>query len=342
MARRVRLEFAPGVILEFVNRDRGLDFVSRLAEKGTRLPFVVYGPEGCGKTAFLKQAMLLLEEHGYSVVYASPLQREAREALVYSSSLRDIIREVLHALPEPYSSIADVALRIASYAIRRLSKPRLALLLDDVFQAIGLERIEAYVKSLLNLIEHPPSDYDRIVVIVASSEGLSRERLARHAWTSTRMMWNMSRDGFQELYGRLPGPKPGFEQAWRATGGNPRLLAKFYQVGWDMGVLIDEIVEEKELVRLVGMLGGDEIRLLRDALVDPDVLLEHLSLEWGRRLERLLIEYNLVARVYRRSEHLWVDEPPPRRDEELGIGEFYAWQAPIYRDALKTLIGMRR
>jgi len=42
------------------------------------------------------------------------------------------------------------------------------------FQAIGLERAEVYVKSLLNLIEYPPEQYERIVIIVATSEGFSR------------------------------------------------------------------------------------------------------------------------------------------------------------------------
>ena len=338
MVRRVKLGLAPGVVVEFVDRDRGLGQVSEVADRGTRLPLVVYGPEGCGKTAFLRQAVLLLEERGYSVIYVSPLQRDARDVLVYSESLRSLVRDVLKAVPEPYSRIADVAVHLAVYIVRRVSRPRLALLLDDVFQAIGLERVEAYVKTLLNLIEHPPGDYERIVVVVASGEGLSRERLARHSWISPRMMWNMGVEGFRALYGRLPGEKPSFHEVWRLTGGNPRLLARLYQVGWDAGALVDELVEEKELTRLIGALGGRERRLLSEVLEDPDALIEHLGEEAGRRLERLLVEYNLVSRVYRRSAHLWIDYVPPRRDHELGIGELYAWQAPVYRDAVRRVV----
>jgi chromosomal replication initiation ATPase DnaA len=51
---RIRLEFAPGVETEFVDRDRALAQVVEWAERGTWAPFVIFGPEGCGKTAFLK------------------------------------------------------------------------------------------------------------------------------------------------------------------------------------------------------------------------------------------------------------------------------------------------
>ncbi len=59
--------------------------------------------------------------------------------------------------------------------LRRLRRPRLAVLLDDVFQAVGVETAEGYVKMLLNLIKYPPGDYERIFVMVASGEGLARE-----------------------------------------------------------------------------------------------------------------------------------------------------------------------
>ncbi len=44
-----------------------------------------------------------------------------------------------------------------------------------VFQAIVLDIAVAYVKGLLNMIEHPVYDYGNIVVLVAASERISRE-----------------------------------------------------------------------------------------------------------------------------------------------------------------------
>jgi len=48
-----------------------------------------------------------------------------------------------------------------------------ALLVDEVFQSIGIERAKIYTKMLLNLIEHPPGDYEKIVAVVTTSEGVS-------------------------------------------------------------------------------------------------------------------------------------------------------------------------
>ena len=72
MLRRVRLSFA-GLEVEFVDRERALKQIEELAEKGTYPVHVVYGPEGCGKTALLRQAKAMLEEEfGYYVVYVNP------------------------------------------------------------------------------------------------------------------------------------------------------------------------------------------------------------------------------------------------------------------------------
>jgi len=46
---------------------------------------------------------------------------------------------------------------------------------------------------LLNLIEYPPGDYEKIVVLVTSSEGMSRRRVGRHSWATFRILWNMSK-----------------------------------------------------------------------------------------------------------------------------------------------------
>ena len=49
--KRARLHFI-GRVVEFVDRDRALEWIRELAVKGTPLVHVVYGPEGCGKTLF--------------------------------------------------------------------------------------------------------------------------------------------------------------------------------------------------------------------------------------------------------------------------------------------------
>jgi hypothetical protein len=54
-----------------------------------------------------------------------------------------------------------------------------AVLADEVFQAVGLDKAGIYVKSLLNLIEYPPRSYEKIVALAATREGVTREEIGK-------------------------------------------------------------------------------------------------------------------------------------------------------------------
>jgi predicted AAA+ superfamily ATPase len=54
---RIKLPFTPGIEVESMDKDRGLKQIRDFAERGTRLPVVVPGPEGCGKTSWLRQPL---------------------------------------------------------------------------------------------------------------------------------------------------------------------------------------------------------------------------------------------------------------------------------------------
>ena len=51
-------------------------------------------------------------------------------------------------------------------------------------------------------------------------------------------------------------------------------------------------------------------------------------------MERNLILYN----IYEREQIFWIDQPPPERDPELGIGRNVAWQTPIHREAVRRAL----
>ena len=338
MYRRVKLILTKDLEVEFTDREKALSQIEDIARKGTRFPLTIYGPEGCGKTALFKQAKAILEEHGYNVVYVNPLAREVGGILQYSTSIRDVVRDVLKLFPDPFSKIVDVAISIAGEVMRRLKKPRIAVLMDDLFQAIGLNKAEAYTKTLLNLIEYPPGDYENIVVLVSSSEGVTRDRIGRHRWATIRVMWNMGRRGFRELYDKIPGRKPVFEETWRWAGGNPSILAKLIEVNWSRSQLVDEIVRARKLDKLVMRLSSEELEILKQAIEDPDIVFKKLGEEAGYSLEKKLVELNLITEIWDREEYLWIDAPPPLKDLELGIGKHYAWQTPVHRDAVRKAI----
>uniref|UniRef100_A0A7C5YTM3 Uncharacterized protein n=1 Tax=Ignisphaera aggregans TaxID=334771 RepID=A0A7C5YTM3_9CREN len=57
----------------------------------------------------------------------------------------------------------------------------------------------------------------------------------------------------------------------------------------------------------------------------------------------MLVELNLVIdNIEGREEWYWIDEPPPEKDRELGIGRYIAWQTPLHREAVKTTLKKSR
>ncbi|WP_054854430.1 ATP-binding protein [Vulcanisaeta distributa] len=335
--RRIRLNLAPDLQVEFADRERALSRIKYWAEHGMGVVQVVYGPEGCGKTAWLLQAIELLRDYGFDVIYINPIERD----FLAEVGIEDIRRRLIEILRE----VTGDAWARAAWAIIDLVKEliragrrRIAVLADDVFQAIGLDRAAIYIKGgLLGLIEYPPRDYDVVITVAATSEGVSLREIGRHRWADLLAMWNMSREGFRQLYEQIPGVKPNFDEVWRLTGGNPKLLGRLYEINWSVDDVINRLVRGKELISFIQSLNKDDRELLMKALEDPDAL---MSRE-GIPLMNKLVELNLVIdNIYPpRDETLWIDQPPPDKDLGLGIGKYVAWQSPLHRDAVKRTLG---
>lgn len=229
--------------------------------------------------------------------------------------------------------LATLAIDAVKWLVSKWRRGKVAVLVDDAFQAIGPDKAAMYVKALLSLVEYPPEGYERIVTIAATSEGLSRREIGRHRWATIRLMWNMSEKGFEELYEKLPGPKPDFEETWRLTGGNPEMLAKLYEVKWKADAVVAELVRAKELTK-------DFIKkwssYLKRVVEDPQSLWEE---DFPDGLREELIAKNLIVyNIYDRDPWFWIDEPPPEKDLELGIGKDVAWQTPLHREAVRRAV----
>ena len=331
--RRIKLSLVLGLDVDFVDRDVAIQQVIEWAGRGTGFPIVVFGPEGCGKTSWLLQSVEVLREAGFDVIYFNPMRRRF-EVEVGIESLRQHALNVLKQAASEYA-LAKLAWSVIDLAIEaiRHGRGRLAVIVDDAFQYLDKREAALIIKGMLELIEHPPEHYEKIVAIAATSEGLSREEIGRHLWAHLTPMWNMPKEGFRQLYEELPGSKPPFDDVWRLTGGNPRVLAELYGSGWRTEDVVKRLIDSKYLTT-------DTIRKWRnwltEAIEDPDRL-------WGKDapedLLRWLVEKNLVIyNMHHREPQFWIDEPPPERDPELGIGRHVAWQTPLHREAVRRAL----
>jgi energy-coupling factor transporter ATP-binding protein EcfA2 len=331
--RMVRLPFLPGLQVDFVDRDVAIGQVVEWSERSTRYPVVIFGPEGCGKSAFLRQAAEVLREFGYDVIYVDV----AHMNFIAHTDVNEVVKKLIEVVSEVSGvaqiKLASLAINIIEELLSRWGRKRVAILVDEAFQAIGVEKAGLYVKSLLNLIEYPPGDYERIVAIAATSEGLSREEIGRHRWSIIMPMWNMPKEGFRQLYDKVPGQKPPFEDVWRLTGGNPDMLSKLYLANWDKDAVVTWLIREKKLT-------PDFVVKWRDWLGrvvnDPEAL---WSPDAPEELIRQLMAKNLIVyNIYERKQVFWIDQSPPEKDSELGIGKNVAWQTPLHREAVKRAL----
>jgi predicted AAA+ superfamily ATPase len=144
--KRIKLRFTPKLEVEFVDRDRGIRHVYELAEKGTRFPVVVFGPEGCGKTAWLRQAVEVLKEQGFDSIYIDVL---SKEHIAYTDvkevvdRISDVVADVTGYSP---IKLADLAILLANKLLKRWRKKKIALLIDEVFRLLDWIELKPMLK----------------------------------------------------------------------------------------------------------------------------------------------------------------------------------------------------
>jgi hypothetical protein len=148
-------------------------------------------------------------------------------------------------------------------------------------------------------------------------------------------MWNMPKEGFKELYERIPGPKPSLEDIWRLTGGDSDTLRRLYQGSWRVEPVIERIIEVEKLDEFASSLNSDERTWLCEAIEDPDTLYSRERIP----LFHKLVELDLVVdEIPRRDPLFRINEPPPEKGHELGIGRLAAWQTPLHREAVMRVL----
>jgi len=342
------------VVVRFVDRVEEMDALRRWCSVSRYCPLYIYGPEGCGKTRLVREFVEHVDEvlgGDTLAVYIDALEATSvGRALRFRPSLAtDVAKLIAEALPSVLAGLSPVGTLLAvsipsivEAIARRLTKSflrgrRLVIVVDDVSRAIGLDRVEWYVKWLHELSERLAEDYDlsTVSIIVTTSEGTSLDIVSRHRHAEVRLLWNLDREGFKELLQELkPPPYTDFETVWRLLGGNPgKLIELATRFGWSVEQMMQYHINRIERVidRVKAMNAVNELRELATDIHRA----EREPSEKMLKLIELLIDNNLL--IYKKWM-LLTDKQFTHSDPELGIGEKYAWQTPLYREAVLRIL----
>ncbi|HWQ18074.1 MAG TPA: ATP-binding protein [Sulfolobales archaeon] len=333
----------------FIGRARELEWIRRRNEGQMYLPLFVYGPEGCGKTTLFIEAVRMFNRwfgDGLAIYINAEEDRDPRRIFHLSENLDAVVDAVAESLGISLLKLAGrivadkVGLVVEKIYLRSRGVDRVFVVVDEVVRSLGLRSVEGYAKSLYNAMnfrnESEPL-YGKILNYVAiTSEGRSRDLLSRHSYVSQSYIWNLSKEDYERLYIELvkiyspgdPSRIPSFTTIWRLYGGNPRRLIELAEeFKWDIEAHIESIRLEKGIPGIVHIAREKNlVKRLREAAEDPDSIYRTTGM---LRLARLLVEKNLIMELPR---GLALGNTDPPVNSELGIGENWAWQVPVYRD----------
>ena len=314
----------------FIDREEELGVLRDYAENGFYPVLFIYGPEGCGKTRLLREFISSIEEPGdYITVYLDAQSVGSfEEAVCAPPVVLETFSTAAGAISEPVGRFVARVLPLVVKKVfeRKLRGRRVVIAVDDVARPLGVDVIESYAKKLLDLLEWLMArGAESVLIIATTSEGSSPSILARHSYVVLSELWNLSRDSTEKLLEALNAPEKLYEKVWVLTGGNPRAVISIAAKRWKVDVWFSEVVRN---VRLSSRSIVFRYRSqLRYVVEDIDRVIEFPDLEKG------LIEANLIVPVNRPCLGY-----TPLPDEELGIGEYYAWQIPAYRSALRECL----
>ncbi len=310
--------------VDFVDRDAEIRYLMSVVDRGTAFPVAIYGPEGCGKTALLRYVAKRASKHCSTVViYVDALEQFDLERALFASQhgILDFVKDLV-SIPIGATLARALMSIVAKFAKEFSLRGRnVVIIVDDVYRAIGLEDVDRYTKSLYEWIGYLHERYDvgNVAVILSTSEGVSKRILSRHTYVDIELLWNLPRDGFEELIEQLDPPKGvDIDELWMLTGGNPRALIEVARLNWSTKAWMNRVFEAR-IRRVLHLVNREKLAHLVE---DPDS-----DWEAAEKLEDLELMIEL-----RRSATL---STIPNPDPELGIGRDWAWQLPVYRLLVK-------
>lgn len=346
--------------MKFVNRVKEINALKNWCSHFRYTPLYIYGPEGCGKTRLLREFVKMFNSffNDGIAIYVDALEdKDIRKALLTSTNIMktlnilkaglEVIKDLVSAkvpIGEALAGSTSLLLDVIADKLygKNLKDKHILIIVDDVVNAIGLGKIEWYIKYLYELMQKLNEEYrpEAINFIVTTSEGRSLDLVTRHTYVGVRLLWNLDRNAFEELFYELNPPSNiRFEDIWLMFGGNPRKLIDLAEkYSWNINVMLNDYIELSKRIISETVREG-LLDMLKLTIDNVDTLYSLPFTEPGKggeisKLEEILINNNTIiwkSWTMLHSEGI-------SKDPTIGIGEYYAWQSPLYKNVLANLL----
>ena len=333
---------------KFVNREDELKALTKLAHQGSPSIFYIYGPEGCGKTRLLKEFIQRFDGIG---IYIDALEEEkVDKALIFSpipKETKNLITSIFQQFAGPigrylsrrlWTILDKIAIEV------KIQNRDLVIAIDDVTRAIGLNEIERYIKWLYELRSKIIEEYKpkSVLIIATTSEGYSLNRILRHTYNVTNLIWNLNREAHEELISQLNPPNQKvIDKVWELTAGNPRCTIEIAHLyNWNIDNWLHKL--KQNLRDLANLLKTQNLTKEVLQLIDEPDILDKEPTQKLRKAYEILLQQNLMIYTGITLLSSWVEKDASKKSiqpmPDLGIGKYYAWQIPAYRIVLKELL----
>lgn len=337
-----------------VDRDAEARRVFGIVERGCDRVYVIFGPRGCGKTTFFKCIYEVLQKY-YSNTAWSHYQeptvesiRELKDRLsrefareTFSESLISELLELANATTAiPFSHVVNIVLHIlreVGRILRQRGYEHLIIILDEAYTS-SVEMAVAEVKQFIEISYNIMKDIEKIyglktsIFVVTRYETIVNSLMRASSKCSFSMMWNLDKVSTEKLCrirGHLQGPD--LDTLYKITGGNPRELEFLISNGirrWIYEVTSRVVMNSKVRELLLNEKYREALRQLVNNVDELDYVDENVR--------QVLLQENFI--IFLLPDDFFLSGTRPKTSIELGIGDVYAWELPVYMYVFDVLV----
>ena len=325
--------------VKFIDRFVEIEnFVKRILNFEISWCFVIYGPWGCGKSEFFRALTYSFGDvDDVYMIYINLAEEEFSKILHVS---KPNVKEFILSISSEVGGFLAIIVKLYSFLKRlsdylRLRSKKLIIVVDEVTKSLDYYKlsIRDFISSLDKKIHEITKelDLDKLFVILITSDQSASKLFLRERGKSLSiyLMWHLSKKHAFEFLDALKCPIEYRDLICELSGGCPRILIDLkFEYSWNINAFLKHVIDYvlNAIINYVRSSGRDFNYVLKYELSsDPDeIAFKPIAnnFENANLLTWLINEYSRLSIV----------------EKSYWIGDYYAWQLPVYIYVIEALI----